>query len=49
MGRLFVDSLTMKEYPVLMGMIMVTAAAVIIGNLLADVINAIIDPRIRLE
>ena len=49
MGRLFVDSLNMKEYPVLMGMIMITAIAVIIGNLLADVINALIDPRIRLE
>ena len=49
MGRLFVDALTMKEYPVLMGMIMITAMAVIIGNLLADVINALIDPRIRLE
>ena len=49
MGRLFVDSLNMKEYPVLMGMIMITAAAVIIGNLLADLINALIDPRIRLE
>jgi peptide/nickel transport system permease protein len=49
MGRLFVDSLTMKEYPVLMGMVMFTAMAVIIGNLLADVLNAIIDPRIRLN
>ena len=49
MGRLFVDSLTMKEYPVLMGMVMITAIAVIIGNLLADIINATIDPRIRLE
>lgn len=49
MGRLFVDSLTMKEYPVLMGMVMITAIAVIIGNLLADIINALIDPRIRLE
>ncbi len=49
MGRLFVDSLTMKEYPVLMGMVMITAMAVIIGNLLADVVNAIIDPRIRLN
>lgn len=47
-GRLFVDALTMKEYPVLMGMVMITAFAVIIGNLLADVINAMIDPRIRL-
>ena len=49
MGRLFVDSLTVKEYPILMGMIMVTAFAVILGNLLADVANALIDPRIRLE
>ena len=48
MGRLFVDALTMKEYPVLMGMIMITAIFVIIGNLLADIINALIDPRIRL-
>jgi len=34
---------------VLMGMIMITAMFVIIGNLVADVINALIDPRIRLE
>jgi len=49
MGRLFVDALTMKEYPILMGMVMITALAVIVGNLLADVINALIDPRIRME
>jgi len=49
MGRLFVDALTMKEYPILMGMIMITAMAVILGNLLADLVNALIDPRIRLE
>jgi peptide/nickel transport system permease protein len=49
MGRLFVDALTMKEYPILMGMVMITAIFVIIGNLLADVINALIDPRIRLQ
>jgi ABC-type dipeptide/oligopeptide/nickel transport system permease component len=34
---------------VLMGMVMVTALAVILGNLLADVFNAVIDPRIRLN
>ncbi len=49
MGRLFVDALTMKEYPVLMGMVMITALAVILGNLMADLVNAMIDPRIRLE
>lgn len=49
MGLLFIDALSSKEYPVLMGMVMITAMAVIIGNLIADVINAMIDPRIRLE
>jgi peptide/nickel transport system permease protein len=49
MGKLFLDALNMREYPVLMGMIMFTAIAVILGNLLADLINASIDPRIRLE
>lgn len=49
MGRLFVDSLTMKEYPVLMGMMMFTALFVIVGNLIADIGIALVDPRVRLE
>ena len=48
MGRLFVDALNMKEYPILMGMIMFTAFFVIIGNLLADIVVALIDPRAKL-
>jgi peptide/nickel transport system permease protein len=49
MGRLFVDALNMKEYPILMGMMMFTAIFVIIGNLLADIAIAAIDPRVRLQ
>jgi peptide/nickel transport system permease protein len=48
MGRLFVDALGMKEYPVLMGLMMFTAGFVIIGNLLADLAIAALDPRVRL-
>jgi peptide/nickel transport system permease protein len=47
-GRLFVDALNMKEYPVLMGMMMFTSLFVIIGNLIADILVALIDPRVRL-
>lgn len=47
-GRLFVDALGMKEYPILMGMLMFTAGIVILGNLLADVVMALVDPRVRL-
>jgi ABC-type dipeptide/oligopeptide/nickel transport system permease component len=32
-----------------MGMVMVTAIAVILGNLLADILNALLDPRIRID
>jgi peptide/nickel transport system permease protein len=49
MGRLFVGALTMKEYPILMGLVMFTAFFVIIGNLLADVAVALLDPRVRLS
>ncbi|MDX3924620.1 MAG: ABC transporter permease [Shinella sp.] len=49
MGRLFVDALNMKEYSILMGMIMFTALLVIVGNLLADIAVALIDPRVKLS
>ena len=45
---LFVNSLSVKDCPILMGMTMLTAISVVIGNLLADLAVAIIDPRIRL-
>jgi peptide/nickel transport system permease protein len=47
MGRLFLDALTYRDYPVLMAMLMITAFLVVIGNLLADVALAIVDPRVR--
>ena len=48
MGRLFVDALNMKEYPILMGMMMFTAMFVVAANLLADLAVAALDPRVRL-
>src|SRR6266446_4995165 len=47
MGRLFVDSIGYRDYPVLMGILVFTAALVILGNLLADLVYAAIDPRVR--
>ncbi|MDQ0473461.1 ABC transporter permease [Labrys wisconsinensis] len=47
MGRLFLDSLNYKDYPVVMGLLMVSAILVILANSLADVFVAIADPRIR--
>ena len=47
MGRLFWDSATRDDYPVLMGILSVSAALIIFSNLVADVIYGYLDPRIR--
>jgi peptide/nickel transport system permease protein len=49
MGRLFLDSLGYRDYPVVMGVLMFSALLVLIGNLLADMLCAVADPRIRLD
>jgi peptide/nickel transport system permease protein len=47
MGWLFWTAASTHDYPVLMGFIIVVGAAVVVGNLLADVAYALVDPRIR--
>lgn len=49
MGRLFLDSLNYRDYPVVMGLLMFSAVLVLLGSLLADILYAQCDPRIRLE
>lgn len=46
-GRLLVNSVYGRDYPVLMAIIMVTAILVVLSNLLTDVLYAVVDPRIR--
>lgn len=48
MGRFFVEALTEKDPPALLAFVMVTAISVIVFNLIADIIYAQLDPRIRL-
>jgi peptide/nickel transport system permease protein len=46
-GRLALDAVTSRDYPVLLTINMLGAAAVLVGNLLADIGYALADPRIR--
>jgi peptide/nickel transport system permease protein len=46
MGRLFYDALTQRDYPVLMGVLMLSAVLIVLGNLIADVLYGVLDPRI---
>jgi peptide/nickel transport system permease protein len=48
MGLLFWTAATTQDYPVLMGFTIVVAAATVLGSLLADLLYAVADPRVRL-
>jgi peptide/nickel transport system permease protein len=46
-GLLFYNAAQDRDYPVLLGVLLVITVATVIGNLLADVAYAVLDPRIR--
>lgn len=49
MGRIFVDALEYGDAPVLTAWVILVAVAVILFNLVADIVNAALDPRVRLS
>jgi peptide/nickel transport system permease protein len=49
MGRLFFNSAERGDYPVLMGILMLSATLIILFNLVADIAYAFLDPRIRFD
>lgn len=48
-GRLFVQAMFARDYPVLMGVLLMGSLTVIVCNLLADIVYGLLDPRIRYE
>ncbi len=47
LGRLLVDSVFLRDFPVLTGLLIFVSFMVIVGNLLTDMTYALLDPRIR--
>jgi peptide/nickel transport system permease protein len=47
MGRLAADSIFFRDFPMLQGVVLVMAGAVLLFNLLTDLLYAYLDPRIR--
>ncbi|MGL5558265.1 MAG: ABC transporter permease [Paraclostridium dentum] len=47
MGQLGVNAIFGYDYPVVMGITLFSSAMLIIGNLIADILYAIVDPRIK--
>jgi peptide/nickel transport system permease protein len=46
-GRILVEAVQARDYPVVMAATTVSAVLVVAGNLLADILAAWLDPRMR--
>jgi peptide/nickel transport system permease protein len=49
MGRLGIDSITFRDYPISMGILLVSSLMILFGNLVADILYAVLDPRVSYE
>lgn len=47
MGQLFYQSVMMRDYPTIMGILVIGAVLTLLGNLVADLCYSVADPRIR--
>ncbi len=49
MGKLFYDAVMMRDYPVVMGILVIGAFLTLLANLLADIAYGLVDPRISYD
>jgi microcin C transport system permease protein len=49
MGLLYYNSIVQRDYPVVMGILVISTLLLLVGNILSDMIYAIVDPRIRFK
>jgi peptide/nickel transport system permease protein len=49
MGQLFYSSTMARDYPTIMGILVIGAILTLFGNLIADIAYALVDPRIRVR
>jgi peptide/nickel transport system permease protein len=49
LGRLVITAILRRDYPVVQGVVLATAAVYVVINLMVDLLYAFIDPRIRYE
>jgi len=48
-GRMFVQAMFSRDYPLLMGILLLGSVMVVVFNLVADVVYGLLDPRVRYE
>src|SRR5438552_3971900 len=47
MGRMAIDAVLARDYPVTMGLLLISSILIVAGNLMIDIAYGFIDPRIR--
>ena len=48
-GLLSFDSIVQRDYPVVMGILVISTLLLLVGNIISDIIYAFVDPRIRFK
>ncbi|MCI1904056.1 MAG: ABC transporter permease [Enterococcaceae bacterium] len=48
-GKLFLDSITQRDYAVITALVLILGIATLVGNLISDIVMSIVDPRIRIQ
>lgn len=46
LGRLMIDAIALRDYPVLLGLALLVSVGVVVANLLTDIVYSLLDPRI---
>jgi len=49
MGKLFFESAMSRDYPTIMGILFIGSTLTLAGNLIADILYAVVDPRVRVK
>ena len=49
LGKTSIDAINQQDLPVIVGIVLFASAAVVVANILVDVIYAVLDPRVRLH
>jgi peptide/nickel transport system permease protein len=47
LGRLMIDAILARDYPIVQGSMLVLTSCIILANILADILYAVVDPRIK--
>ena len=48
-GKTAIDAINLQDLPVIIGIVLFASAAVVIANIVVDLVYAVLDPRVRLH